>query len=239
MPAVTVGLTVYNGAKYLPESVGSIMGQTYEDFECIAVLDGCTDNSLEIIQSMGDDRFKILVRKENKGLIAGLGTIIERSTTPYIVWQDHDDIMLPYRVVMLLSFMESHPDIAVCGTYFDYISGEGVMIGDPLKFPTDHKDIVEAMKDYTSIGGPTVITRKSALVDVGGFDAEYYAAPDLALWLKMIVAGYKFAAIPIVAQHYRVYDQQTSKALGSVQQEHTKLAYEKWGSQIWSNQDET
>lgn len=61
-------MPVYNGAKYLHESIQSILNQTYKNFELIIIDDGSTDNSIEIINSFIDKRIKVLRNSENKGL---------------------------------------------------------------------------------------------------------------------------------------------------------------------------
>ena len=69
MPLLTVLMPVYNAEKFLKDSIGSILKQTYSDFELLILDDGSTDNSLKIIKAYAkeDKRIKILVNKTNQG----------------------------------------------------------------------------------------------------------------------------------------------------------------------------
>jgi len=88
---ITICMPVYNGEKYLPESIGSILDQSFRDFELHIYDDGSTDNSLKVVRSFKDRRIKILRGKENRGGIVARTELINSVTTPYCMWLDDDD----------------------------------------------------------------------------------------------------------------------------------------------------
>jgi len=89
---VSVVMPVYNASTYLRSSVQSLLDQTYIDWELIAVDDGSTDNSWEILQSYNDPRIKIFQR-ENGGQCAATNTGLRHITGDYVLFFDADDLM--------------------------------------------------------------------------------------------------------------------------------------------------
>lgn len=88
---LTVCMPVYNGSKYLNDSIGSILGQTYSDFTLVCYDDGSTDGSVDVIKSIKDKRIKLILGKENKGGIWARTQLIKQLKTPYCMWLDDDD----------------------------------------------------------------------------------------------------------------------------------------------------
>jgi glycosyltransferase involved in cell wall biosynthesis len=96
MPQISVIIPVYNTQLYLRESIESVINQTFKDIEIIAINDGSTDNSLEILNeySQKDSRLKVFSQK-NKGLPLTRNFGIDNSKGKYIYFFDSDDILLP------------------------------------------------------------------------------------------------------------------------------------------------
>lgn len=80
MPKITVLMPVYNGEKYLRESVDSILNQTFTDFELLIINDGSTDSSMEILNSYSDSRIRIVTNEVNLRLIKTLNKGIDLAT---------------------------------------------------------------------------------------------------------------------------------------------------------------
>jgi glycosyltransferase involved in cell wall biosynthesis len=114
-PKVSIILPVFNGEKYLEESINSILNQSYDDYELIIVNDGSVDGSQEIIESFSDPRIRVL-RQLNMGLPAALNNGIELSIGKYIARQDADDISLPLRLEKQVNFLEQNPQFGLVGS---------------------------------------------------------------------------------------------------------------------------
>ena len=97
-PAISVAVPVYNGGRYLVETIESILNQTCRDFELIICDDGSTDNSLEIIQGFAakDNRI-IVITRGNRGIVYTRNEILAHSKGNYIAVIDQDDVALPER----------------------------------------------------------------------------------------------------------------------------------------------
>jgi glycosyltransferase involved in cell wall biosynthesis len=89
---VSVIIPVYNGVKFLQDSIGSILAQSYTNLEIIVVNDGSTDESLELIYKLSDSRFKIHTQ-ENRGKIDALNKSLGLVTGDYLVFLDQDDYL--------------------------------------------------------------------------------------------------------------------------------------------------
>lgn len=91
MTELTICMPVYNAVKYLDESIGSILGQSYSDFVLLLYEDGSTDGSLEKLRSFTDSRIRIIEGGENRGGIYARSQLIKAVDTKYCMWLDADD----------------------------------------------------------------------------------------------------------------------------------------------------
>jgi len=115
-PRVSVVLPAYNAEAYLPEAVASILGQTYADFELIALDDGSTDGTAAWLDSVRDPRVRVL-HQQNIGLALTLNKGIGLARGAYIARQDADDISRPERLAKQVAYMDAHPACGLLGTW--------------------------------------------------------------------------------------------------------------------------
>lgn len=111
---VSVVLPVYNGEKVVEESIESVLGQTYTNFELIIVNDGSTDKSLEIIEKYAkkDRRIKV-INQENKKLPTALSRGFREAKGEFFTWTSADNIMLPHCLRVLVDDLSAKPDVAM------------------------------------------------------------------------------------------------------------------------------
>ena len=117
-PTVTVLLSVYNGERYLRESIESILNQTFTDFEFLIINDGSTDDSRRIISSYDDPRIQLIDNEQNIGLSQSLNKGLKLARGTYIARQDADDISEPERLAKQVSYMDRNPHIALLGSWY-------------------------------------------------------------------------------------------------------------------------
>lgn len=206
-PKVSVLMSVYNGKDYLKEAIDSILGQTFTDFEFIIVNDGSTDSTREILDSYSDERIVVVNNESNLGLPASLNEGIRIARGDYIIRMDADDISLPDRIKVQFEFMESNPDIDVCGT--------PVNVFGALKRrwypPTNHEDIVARFLFESNLYHPTVIIRRDLITCEEFYNLEYIYAQDYDLWVRLMIKGATFANIKTPLVLYRTYNNQKNK----------------------------
>jgi len=106
MPKLSVIIPVYNGAKYLPDTVQSVLTQSFTDFELLILNDGSTDNSAEYLDDINDKRVRV-IHQQNAGLVNSLNCLIQAASGDYIARCDQDDICQPTRFKEQLKAIES------------------------------------------------------------------------------------------------------------------------------------
>jgi glycosyltransferase involved in cell wall biosynthesis len=130
-PLISVVMPVYNSEKYLHEAVESILGQTFTDFELIAIDDGSSDGSAAILESFcrSDTRMIVQRHSQNQGIGAAVNTGLALARGRYIARMDADDISLPERFEKQAAFLEKHPEIDVIGSAVQLVDDRGQNIG--------------------------------------------------------------------------------------------------------------
>lgn len=130
VPRVTIGLAVYNGEKYLEDAIGSILAQTFEDFELVICDNASTDSTPEICErfSKRDARVRYFrnpvniggVRNENRSMFLARGT--------YFKLAAHDDKIAPEFLERCVAVLDANPNVEVCITGAYFIDGDGRVI---------------------------------------------------------------------------------------------------------------
>ncbi|MBL7897866.1 MAG: glycosyltransferase, partial [Crocinitomicaceae bacterium] len=115
---ISVVLPVYNGEKFLAESIDSVLNQTYKEFELIIVIDGSKDQSLEIARSYNDPRIRIHLNPINLGLVGALNVGLEQCTGEFIARMDQDDISVTSRFEKQINYLNLNPNVGVLGTAY-------------------------------------------------------------------------------------------------------------------------
>lgn len=216
-PEVSVVMAVYNGEKYLREAIGSILSQTFSDFEFIIIDDGSTDKTAEIIQSSKDPRIVYVSNDTNKGLSYSLNRGLDLAKGEFVARMDADDMSLPERLERQVDFMKQHPDIAVCGSFVK-------TFGENRKefvhtYWTSSEDLRASLLWNTSLAHPSVIMRISALnVHHLHYDENDLHFEDYALWVKMAKYA-NIANLPEVLLLYRMHTKSVSSSNTSRQKE--------------------
>lgn len=213
-PKVSVIMPVYNGEPFLLEAVDSILAQTYTDFELLVINDGSTDDTVAILQSYDDPRIMLIHNDGNLGLIATLNRGIDLARGEYLVRMDCDDISLPERLRKQADFLDANPRVGVCGIWYREF---GDLVSRTTRCAPDHASIKCGMLFNPTIGHPSVIMRKSALLANGlRYDPGYRHAEDYQLWAQAL-KFFEFANLPEVLLYYRVHECQITRSCAEEQ----------------------
>ena len=203
MPEISVILPVYNAEQYIAEAVNSILNQTFNDFECIIINDGSTDNSLTILQELAkkDPRI-VLVSRENKGLIATLNEAISHAKGKFIARMDADDIALPLRLEKQYHYLTKNPTVAVLGTGYRFISESGE-IGRKRHTLSTFNDVKASLFFGNPIAHPSVMINYQLLGKQYRYKEHYKTIEDFELWCR-ISQKYKIENLKEVLLHSRL-----------------------------------
>jgi len=206
-------LPVRDGLPYLPASVNSILDQTYENFELIAIDDGSIDETRDWLaaRSLQDDRLRFL-DNQGVGLVNALNYGISQAKGAYIARMDADDIAMPRRFERQVKFLEANPLIAVLGTQVLPIDAKGDPTGRATAFPTDPAAIAHALLEKGCVfRHPTIMARREALQSIRGYRADLTYAEDFDLWLRM-AERFQLANLPDVTLFYSSHPKSISNA---------------------------
>ncbi len=190
MPLVSVILSTYNDAPFLPESVESVLNQSFRDFELIIVDDGSTDKTAEVLATFQHSRIRLLHNERNLGLAASLNRGIAVASGKYIARQDADTISVPNRLQLQVDYLENHPSLIIVGSNVMATDEAGDVRGLWVLPPRDI-DIKWTLLFRTPLIHPTVVMRAAAL-DKAGFyseDAEFCYVEDYELWSRLCPLG--------------------------------------------------
>jgi glycosyltransferase involved in cell wall biosynthesis len=129
-PRVSIGLPVYNGEKFLRESIDSILAQTCSDFELIISDNASTDTTAEICQAYvdSDPRVKYYRNPENIGGFRNHNRVVELSSGEFFMWASHDDRRASDFVAKCLAVLDSCPEVVLCYTKIMNIDEDGSML---------------------------------------------------------------------------------------------------------------
>lgn len=204
---VTAVIPVHNKAPWLRACLDSVLGQTWSDFELIAVDDCSTDDSLAVLRSFVDDRIRVIQLDRNLGPAGAAQRGHDAATGEYIIRVDADDVMSPDRFAAQVAFMDEHRGIGASGSWMELLNEPGALRTSEL---TD--DLIRARSLFRiPIFQPTAIYRRSVL-EQGGIryeDGWPRYGEDWLFQLRLLRAtSVANQALPLV--HYRLGAQNAS-----------------------------
>ena len=180
-------MSVYNAENDLRESVESILGQTFADFEFIIVNDGSTDTTKEIIEKYANkDPRIIVINQENTGLTKALNNGLEIARGQYIARQDADDISYPERFEKQIKLMESENSVVLVGGNCDDLYPDGYT-GEWGTYSSDSLQKIVYLK--TPFAHSTVLMRSDVCRELKGYDESFKTSQDMELWMRFAKKG--------------------------------------------------
>jgi len=203
---ISVVMPNYNAAKYISQSIESVLNQTYKNFEFIIIDDCSTDDSWDIIQKYAsvDSRIIALRNDKNNDISFTLNRGIAIAKADYIARFDSDDICDLHRFEKQINFLskDENRDIGVLGANLRLIDPYNVCIGYK-NFPEKHEDIVESMWYRNPFAHNSVIIKKSLFEKYGLYDISLNKVEDMDLWFRFM-NGTRFYNMQEYLVSYRI-----------------------------------
>ena len=210
MSKIAVIQSLYKNDKpeYLKLSLDSILNQTLHDFVLFLGIDGPIGKDLRaVVESIDDDRLRIVESKENKGLAAILNDLLDECKLgdfEYIARMDSDDIAILDRFEKQKTFLLKHTDVNVIGGAINEIDGEGHNRGKIIVYPETPNGCYKFFAKRNPHAHPAVMFRKSFFDKAGcKYRPEYRQNQDTMLWLDGMKAGTKHANLQEVVLRFR------------------------------------
>ena len=198
---LTVILPTYNAGHSLLPAVQSVLAQTFTNFELLVLDDGSTDRSIASLNSIDDQRLKIISDGENRGLAYRLNQGIGLSHGQFIARMDADDLCFPTRFERQIDYLNAHPDIDLLATRAIVFGAEKRIIG-LLPFRPDHASICERPWLTLPMPHPTWMAKRAWYARNLYRLPEYIRAEDQELLLRTMGTS-QFACLDEVLLAYR------------------------------------
>ncbi len=207
-PRISVIMPLYNAEKFVAESIESILGQTFQDFELIIINDCSTDNSWEVACSYAkqDSRIHLLQNETNQGAADTRNRGLDIAQGDFITFMDADDLIAAERFERLLAYFNQHPEVDLCGTYYAIFHNNKAS-AQLVRTPISHEQIVVGML-FGCPFAPTVMMRSEAF-RCSGVRFQKSMAEDFLFWVEL--SGHmRMANLPECLSFYRRWDGQIS-----------------------------
>ena len=192
--------------KYLRQSLDSVFLQTLRADEVILVKDGPLTTELDSIVKEYENKYselKVIALGTNQGLGKALNEGIMQCSYDVVVRMDTDDIAEKDRFKKQVAFLENNLNIDVCSSWLQEFEGN-INNKKSIKIvPSTHKEIEKYIKSRNPINHPSVIFRKNAVIDAGGYQ-PFPLFEDYYLWARMMINGCRFANIPECLVNFRI-----------------------------------
>jgi hypothetical protein len=226
-PPISVVMPVHNGMPFLPEAVGSILGQTFRVFEVVVIDDGSTDDTPVYLRALDDPRVRVH-RIEKAGIVGALNYGLRQARAELVARMDADDVSYPTRLEKQYGFTRDHPDHVLFSCHFDYIDPRGQFVRDHHNLLTDEA-IRWQMLFTTPFVHPGAVFRRADALAVGGYREEFPVAQDYDLWARLAPRG-RLANYPEKLLGYRCNPTSTSEKNSARQRELASRAAGAYGA---------
>lgn len=212
-PLVSVVIPSYNHEKYIEQALASVFCQDYPSMQVIVIDDGSTDGSAELLKKLQNRWDFELIVQENQGLVTTLNASLKLVKGKYLCALASDDIWLSHdRLKCQVHFMENNSDHAmVCGHHIP-INQQGETFVGQHKFSEALDISLNAELRGNLVFASTVMLKTDSVRQIGGWDPDIWME-DYALWLKLLVAGWKAKRLPRLMAGYRIHGANTSLGL--------------------------
>ena len=192
-PLVSVIVPTYNCGPFVAEALDSILSQDWQPLEVIAVDDGSTDDTLEVLRRYGD-RIRLL-QQPNGGPAAARNLAVRESRGEYLAFLDADDLWLPGHLRVLVSYLQAHPQTHVAyGEWLVWRADPGgsypplvipLLVDAPALDPANSGWVYPALLVDSIIHIIAAVIRRSVYDDVGGFDQTLRTGSDWDFWIRV------------------------------------------------------
>ncbi|MBF0563455.1 MAG: glycosyltransferase family 2 protein, partial [Alphaproteobacteria bacterium] len=208
---ISVAICAYNAAKFINDSLASIINQTFGDIEIIVIDDGSTDGTDFVLSGFTDPRLNVVRNPSNLGVATSRNISIALARGEFIALLDADDIAHPDRLATQHAFMAAHPEVTICGSdmrLFGAVSGM-------TDVPADDSVIkANFLSGDHNIMNPTSFMRRDFIANNNiRYNPNLQPADDLEFWIQCMRYGANFANLKLETVFYRVHDHNISKTI--------------------------
>lgn len=207
---ISIVMPVYNAAEFLSDCLDSVLAQTHQNWELIAIDDGSKDDSYQILKNYAkkDKRIKAFKNSENLGGPTTTNRAVSKARSKWIARMDADDIMYPTRLANQLKTLKSHPSVVVLGSQCDLINRKGKKIGKKL-FPTCPDQIFNMLFWACPIQQPSIMVNTNRLPETFRWHDNVRICEEISFLIRISKYGSIVNSIETLLA-YRLHDHNLS-----------------------------
>ncbi len=210
-PLFSIILTTYNRSQFLPRAIGSVLQQTFTDFELIIVDDHSTDNTQQVVAEFSDNKIIYIQQPRNQGVSAARNAGIQKAKGEYICFLDDDDEYLPEFLQEIQHFLKKKKQsfigfirvgIANCFTADNLATGK-----EKIKTEVWHLEQEKNLLFITTMAYVGLVYHHLCFERVGDFNPQLNFGEDLDLVFRLLDAGIGYASITKVLINIHIHQQ--------------------------------
>ncbi|MCA9397994.1 glycosyltransferase family 2 protein [candidate division WWE3 bacterium] len=203
-PLVSVLMPAFNAERYISESIESILGQTFKDYELIILNDASTDTTGEVAKKYAKKYPNVhyYENTENQNIAESRNILVSKARGKYIAWQDADDISVPNRLKLQVAYLDSHPKVGIVGGFLEFFDENGKK--SIRKYAEDDDSLRKTIFRYSPVAQPTAMIRAKALRQAGSYGKDLSPAEDIDMSFR-IGQAWNFANLSKVTLRYRFH----------------------------------
>lgn len=208
-PLVSVLMPCWNSAATLPAALASLQAQTYENWECILVDDGSTDDPASVVAAAADPRIRYIRLDRNRGRGAARNVALERANGELVAMLDADDWLYPGKLGAQVRVMLSYPELSLVSTGMAIVDARNELCGVRRSRSSKGLMLCDRARELRAPSmpfGPSMLRADRAKKT--GFDASYTIAEDFEFLLRFTI-GQAYGILPEIAYVYNEHSSNT------------------------------
>jgi glycosyltransferase involved in cell wall biosynthesis len=207
-PLVSVLIASYNHARFLDETIGSVLAQTYQNWELLITDDASTDDSAAVLRRYAEQhpgRIRVFLHERNRGVSSATNNSLAAARGQYLAILGSDDRMRPGRLAAQVAYLEANPQVGAVFTPVNYIDGDGRQIepnDDVFGLPIH--DLRRQLLLRNFLNAPSAMMRREVAAKVGRFNPALDYTQDYDYWLRALDHA-ELRRLPERLTDYRVH----------------------------------
>lgn len=206
LPPVTVVMPIWSAdPEALRLAIASVLEQTHHELEVLVLEDASSRPAAPVLAAFDDARLRHELHPSKSSMAAARNRGLALAKHEFIAICDGDDVCHPERIEKQLRFLVEHPELSVVGTALRVIDAKGAVCA-ARSYPCTHEAILAAMPRFNPIAHPSVMFRRDAVLEDGGYDeSSERICEDYELWSRLARRGRRFANLSEALLDYRLH----------------------------------
>jgi glycosyltransferase involved in cell wall biosynthesis len=201
-PLISIVTVVYNGERFLKDSIESVINQNYQNIEYIVIDGGSSDNTVNIIKQY-EDKIDYWISEKDSGQSDAFSKAFAKCRGEWITWLNADDLLLPNTISVLIQSVKSYPDVDCFMGNIIWADANGFVI----KCRQGERWANSLPQNgFLNVYGPTTFFKNKLYKSVMGIDHSLHYRMDTDLWWQFFNAGAKFMRLKNYSWMLRVHE---------------------------------